>query len=190
MFAPVFHPAMKHAAAPRRDIGIRTVFNILGPLTNPARAGHILLGVPSPEIGEKIAAVLYRLGTKHSLVVHGNDGLDEISISDSSFVWDVSQDGTKEPYQVEPVTFGINKSAKSEIIGGSTEENAAIINRLFEGERGPRRDMVVVNAAAALVAGDVTDNMEHAAHIAQQAIDSGKAKDKLNMLVDTSRRIG
>ena len=113
MFAQVFHPAMKYAAPVRREIGIRTVFNILGPLTNPARVEHMLLGVPSEELGNKIAAVLYRLGTKHALVVHGQDGLDEISISGKSLVWDVTEDKLSPPYEVSPESFGFKKASNA-----------------------------------------------------------------------------
>jgi len=190
MFAPVFHPAMKYAAPTRREIGIRTVFNILGPLTNPARAEHMVLGVPSKELGDKIAAVLYRLGTKHSLVVHGTDGLDEITISGKSLLWDVTEDKLSEPYEISPGTFGFQEAEMSAILGGTPEENAAMLQHVLDGEPGALRDTVVMNAAAGLVAGNATDNLEKAARLAEVAIDSGRAKGKLNQLAELSQRLG
>ena len=137
MFAPIFHPAMKYAAAPRREIGIRTVFNILGPLTNPARAESQVIGVPSVEIGNKIALVLHRLGTKHSLVVHGIDGMDEISICGKSLVWEVNEHEVSPPYEVSPLDFGFKEATRAEIRGGKPEENAKMLRRILGGEKGP-----------------------------------------------------
>jgi len=190
MFAPVFHPAMKHAALPRREIGIRTVFNILGPLTNPARAEHTVLGVPGKEPGNKIAAVLHRLGTKHSLVVHGTDGLDEITISGKSLVWDVSKDALSEPYEISPGSFGFEEADRSELLGGTPEENAATLRRILDGETGALRNTVVMNAAAGLVAGNVTADLKNAVRLAEVAIDSGRAIGKLNQLAELSQRLG
>ena len=189
MFAQVFHPAMKHVALPRREIGIRTVFNILGPLTNPARAEHMLLGVPSEELGATIASVLNRLGTKHSLVVHGQDGLDEISISSKSLVWDVSKELLSPPYEISPENFGFPKARRSEIAGGTPQENAVTLRGILNGVKGSIRNMVVMNAAAALVAGDVTNNLDDAARITEKAIDNGKAKEKLDKLVELSQQL-
>ncbi len=190
MFATVFHPAMKHAAPTRREMGIRTVFNILGPLTNPARVEYMLLGVPSEELGNKIAAVLYRLGTKHSLVVYGLDGMDEISISGSSLVWDVSEDTLSPPYEVAPDNFGLKEASTAEIRGGTPEENAGAMRRLLDGEKGALRNAVVMNAAAALVAGNLTSDLKTGARLAEEAIDSGRAKEKLYKLVELSQSLG
>ena len=190
MFAPVFHPAMKYAAAPRRQIGIRTVFNILGPLTNPARAESQVIGVPSQELGSKIASVLHRLGTKHSLVVHGIDGMDEISISGKSLIWEVNQYGTSSPYQVSPQDFGFKEASLAEIKGGTPEENAEMLRRILGGDRGPRRDVVVMNTAAALVAGDRAPDLREGAGIAEEVIDSGQALEKLDRLVRLSQSLG
>jgi anthranilate phosphoribosyltransferase len=190
MFAPAYHPAMKYAAPVRKEIGIRTVFNILGPLTNPAGVEHMLLGVASEELGRKIAAVLYRLGTKHSLVVHGLDGLDEISISGKSLVWDVTTDKLSTPYEISPESFGFRKAKKSEIQGGTPAENAAALRRILEGVKSSLRDAVVINAAAALVAANVTADFKEAARLAGESIDSGQARDKLNKLVELSQRLG
>ncbi len=189
MFAPTFHPAMKYAATPRREIGIRTVFNILGPLTNPARAESQVIGVPLEELGEKIAFVLQRLGTKHSLVVHGRDGLDEISISGSSLVWDVNQDRVLPPFEVSPDNFGFERASMIEIKGGTTKQNAQILRDILNGERGAKRNIVVMNAAAALVAGNRASNLKEGARIAEEAIDTGRAQAKLDELVSLSHSL-
>ena len=189
MFAQVFHPAMKHAAPVRREIGIRTVFNVLGPLTNPAHVEHMLLGVPSEELGKKIAAVLYRLGTKHSLVVCGRDGLDEISISGKSLIWDITEDKLSPPYEVSPERFGFKKASNEEIKGGTPQENAEALWGLLEGKKSALRNAVVINAAAALIAGNVTSDRKEAARRAEEAIDSGQAGAKLNKLVELSQSL-
>jgi anthranilate phosphoribosyltransferase len=189
MFAQVFHPAMKYVALPRREMGIRTVFNILGPLTNPARVEHMLLGVPSEELGATIASVLNRLGTRHSLVVHGQDGLDEISISSKSLVWDVSKELVSPPYEISPQSLGFPEARRSEIAGGTPQENAVTLRGILNGVKGSVRNMVVMNAAAALVAGDVTTDLNDAARIADEAIDSGRAKAKLDKLVELSQQL-
>ena len=186
MFAPVYHPAMKYAAPVRREMGIRTVFNILGPLTNPARVEYMVLGVPSEELGKKIAAVLYRLGTKHSLVVHGKDGLDEISISGKSIIWDVTKEKLSPPYEVSPKSFGFEKADIADIKGGTPKENAAVLLNILDRKKSVRRNITVMNAAAALIAGNVTTNMKEAARQAEDAIDSGRAKEKLYSLVELS----
>ncbi len=190
MFAPVFHPAMKYATTPRREIGIRTVFNILGPLTNPAHAEAQVMGVPSRELGEKIALVLHRLGTKHALVVHGRDGMDEISISGKSLVWEVNEQGVSPPYEISPLDFGFKGADLAEIRGGKPEENAKMMRRLLSGEKGHRRDVVDMNAAAALVAGNQAPDLKEGARIAEEAIDSGRALEKLDGLVRLSRSLG
>jgi anthranilate phosphoribosyltransferase len=190
MFAPIFHPAMKYAAAPRREIGIRTVFNILGPLTNPARAESQVIGVASEELGNKIAAVLHLLDTRHSLVVHSLDGMDEISITGRSLVWEVNQTGVLPVKEVSPHHFGFNKAKLAEIKGGTPEENAEMVRRILGGEKGPRRDVVVMNAAAALVAGNRAPNFKEGARIAEEAIDSGQALEKLDGLVRLSQSLG
>ncbi len=189
MFAPAFHPAMKYAASPRREIGIRTVFNILGPLTNPARAESQVIGVPSRELGDKIASALHRLGTKHSLVVHSLDGVDELSVSSKSLVWEVGKRGLP-PYEVSPNDFGFKEASLDEIKGGSPEENATMLRRILAGERGPRRNVVVMNAAAVLVAGERASDLKEGARLAEAAIDSGKAKEKLEELVKLSQSLG
>jgi len=187
MLAPIFHPAMKFATAPRREIGIRTVFNILGPLTNPARAEFQVIGVPTIELGEKTALVLYRLGTKHALVVHGSSSMDEISISGKSLVWEVNQSGVSPPYEVSPQEFGFREASLAEIKGGTPEDNAKILRRILTGERGPKRDIVVMNAAAALVVSKKASDLREGASLAEEVIDSGQALEKLDALVRLSQ---
>jgi anthranilate phosphoribosyltransferase len=189
MFAPVFHPAMKYATAPRREIGIRTVFNILGPLTNPARAKFQVIGVPSKELGEKIAFVLHRLGTEHSLVVHGIDGMDEISISRKSLVWDVNQHRVLPPYEVSPDDFGFMKASITQIKGGTARQNAKILRGILSGEVGARRNIVIMNAAAALVAGNQASDLKEGASIAEKTLDSGQALAKLDELIKLSHSL-
>lgn len=189
MFAPIFHPATKYASAPRREIGIRTVFNILGPLTNPARAEFQVIGVPSKELGEKIAAVLHRLGTNHSMVVHGMDGTDEISISGGSLIWDVTEHGVSPSYEVYPEDFGFGKASMVAIKGGTPDENAKMLRRILNGEQGAKRNIVVMNAAAALAASNRASDLKEGACIAEEVIDKGNAQTKLDELIRLSQRL-
>jgi anthranilate phosphoribosyltransferase len=189
MFAPIFHPAMKYAAAPRREIGVRTVFNILGPLTNPAQARFQVIGVPSKELGEKIASVLRRLGTEHSLVVHGTDGMDEISISGKSLVWDVNHHRVSPPYEVSPDDLGFMKASMTQVKGGAARQNARILRGILSGEVGARRNIVIMNAAAALVAGNQASDLKEGVCIAEKTLDSGQALAKLNELIEFSQSL-
>lgn len=189
MLAPKYHPAMKYATAPRREIGIRTVFNILGPLTNPARAEAQVMGVPSRELGEKIALVLHRLGTKHALVVHGADGMDEISITGKSIVWEVTPRGPLPPYEVSPQLFGFRTASLTDIAGGTPQDNAQILRRIFEGERSPRRTIVTMNAAAVIVAANRASNLKEGVRLAEEGIDSGRAREKLEALIRLSQQL-
>ena len=189
MFAPSFHPAMKNAATPRREIGIRTVFNILGPLTNPAKVQFQVIGVPSKELGEKVASVLHRLGTNHSLVVHGMDGMDEISISGKSLIWDVNQHRVSPPYEVSPENFGFMKSSMTQIKGGTARQNAKILRGILSGEVGVRRNVVIMNAAAALVAGNQTSDLKEGVCMAEKALDSRIALAKLDELIEFSQSL-
>jgi len=190
MYAPAYHPAMKYAAPVRKELGIRTVFNILGPLTNPAGVQHILLGVPGAELVDKIASVLCRLGTRHGMVVHGKDGLDEISISGKSIVREVNGDRLSSAYEVSPESFGFKKADIAEIKGGTPSENAATIMCILDGEKGVPRDIVVINAAAALIAADVTADKKEAVKIAEESIDSKRAKNILERLKTLTQRMG
>jgi anthranilate phosphoribosyltransferase len=195
MFAPLFHPAMKFAAAPRREIGIRTIFNILGPLTNPALAQSQVLGVPGEELGAKMAQVLQRLGSKHALVVHSLNGMDEISVAGQSRVWEL-KDGKITEYQVSPQDFGLAAAGVETLAGGTPRENAAILRAVLEGEKGPRRDAVLMNAAAGIAVSQRTKNrsglpaLKEGAEIARETIDSGRALDKLEKLVTLSQSYG
>jgi anthranilate phosphoribosyltransferase len=190
MFAPIFHPAMKFAAAPRREIGIRTVFNVLGPLTNPAEAEYQVVGVPNAELGDKIAHVLFQLGTKHSLVVTGTDGIDEISISAKSLVWDVNPHRVLPPYEISPEDIGFEKARMAGIKGGTARQNAKILHNILSGEAGARRNIVVMNGAAALVAANRAPDLREGARIAEETIDSGRARAKLDELIQLTRRMG
>ncbi len=192
MFAPLFHPSMKFAAAPRREIGIRTIFNILGLLTNPALAESQVLGVPSEELGEKLAQVLLRLSSKHAIVVHGLNGMDEISVAGKSRVWEL-RDGKITDYYVSPQDFGLAAAGVETLVGGTPQENALILRSVLEGEKGPRRDAVIMNAAAGIVVGRRTKHssglpaLKEGAEIAKEAIDSGRALDKLERLIKLSQ---
>ena len=188
MFAPAYHPAMRHAAGPRREIGIRTVFNILGPLTNPAGASAQVIGVPSEEVGGKLAPALHRLGTGHALVVHGAGGVDELSISGPSTIWEVTGHGARPPYQVSAADLGLAAAGPDAIRGGPPQENADILRRVLRGEPGHRRDVVLMNAAAALVAGDVAPDLGAGVAMAREAIDNGRALAALESLIEVSQR--
>ncbi len=186
MFAPSFHPAMKYAAAPRREIGIRTVFNILGPLTNPAGARAQVLGVADGSLVEKLALVLQSLGCHHALVVHGEDGLDEITLSGKTQVCEL-KDGRIESYSVSPEDFGLAGAGLDSLRGGTAEENATLLRNILAGAPGPQRDVVLMNAAAALVAGDRVPSLEPGIDLASQALASGQALAKLEQLIEFSQ---
>ena len=189
MFAPAFHPAMRHAAPVRREVGIRTAFNILGPLTNPAGADYQLLGVADPTLGEKMAQVLRLLGTHHALVVHGEDGMDELTLGAPTQVWEVRQ-GEVRSYTVTPKEVGLPTVPAEELRGGTAEENAATLRRLFEGERGPLRDVVLFNSAAVLMVGGKAAELKEGIQLAVKAIDSGEAARRVQGLVELSQRLG
>jgi anthranilate phosphoribosyltransferase len=189
MFAPLFHPSMKFAAAPRRELGVRTVFNILGPLTNPALAEAQVLGVASENLGEKMVRVLKRLGAKRAFVVHGLNGLDEITVSGSSRLWELS-DGEISEYDVSPKDFGITEASVETLVGGTSEENAAILRAVLAGEKGPRRDAVVLNAAAGIALSSNSQGLpalKESVAVAIETIDSGQALQKLESLISLSR---
>jgi len=186
MFAQAFHPAMKHAAGPRREIGVRTVFNILGPLTNPAGATRQLLGVARAELAPKMAAVLLRLGSEHALVVHGEDGLDELSLSAESTVHEVRGGAVRE-YRVSPEQFGLRRAKPEAVKGGTAQENAAALREVLAGKAGPLRDIVVLNAGAALLAADAVAELGEGVRLAEKAIDSGAAAERLERFVEATR---
>ena len=178
MFAPIFHPSMRHAAVPRREIGIRTVFNILGPLTNPASAGAQVLGVADPSYGDKMARVLGRLGTNRAMVVYGEDGMDELSITGPTQVWELS-DGQVNSYTVTPEDAGLNRASLEDIRGGSLERNLELFRSVLQGVAGPAQDVVVLNAAATLAVEGTADDLRSGVSMAREAINSGAAREKL-----------
>jgi anthranilate phosphoribosyltransferase len=183
MFAPAFHKSMRHAAGPRKELGIRTIFNILGPLTNPANAKGQVLGVFDGRLTEPIANVLLNLGVERAMVIHGNDGLDEISVTDRTSVSEV-RGGKVGNYTITPEEFGVNRAKPEDLKGGDAQVNAHLILNVFNGEKGAKRDIVVVNAAAALYVGRKVDSMKDGIELAEQIIDSGKALSKVCELRD------
>jgi anthranilate phosphoribosyltransferase len=185
MLAPVFHPAMKFAAAPRKEVGIRTVFNILGPLTNPAGAGAQLLGVPEKGLTAKMAAVLKMLDCQHALVVHGEDGLDEITITGKTYVSELKK-GSVTNYEITPEEFGFSRAAPDSLKGGSATDNAGLLRNILSGRKGPQRDIVLMNTAAALMAGDKVATFKQGIALAGAAIDNGTALQKVEELVKFS----
>lgn len=182
LFAPLYHGAMRHAAKPRRELGIRSIFNMLGPLTNPAGANCQLLGVYAPELTEMFAQALRLLGTRRALVVHGHDGLDEISVCAPTRVTEL-KDGAVRTYDLTPEQLLGRQAQREEIAGGEASVNAAITRSILNGEKGPKRDITVVNAAAALIAAGVAADFPQAIQVAEAALDEGKALEKLEALV-------
>ncbi|HYB20704.1 MAG TPA: anthranilate phosphoribosyltransferase [Thermodesulfobacteriota bacterium] len=189
LFAPTFHPAMKHAVGPRKEIGIRTVFNLLGPLTNPAGATVHLLGVYREDLTRPVAEVLKSLGSKAAFVVHGIDHSDEISITGKTIISRL-QDGAIEDYQIEPEDAGLKKAKLEAIRGGKPNENAYMIKKILAGEDGPRRDAVLLNAAAVFVASGKVSGLKEGVKMARESIDSGKAKKKLEDFIRFSGQRG
>ncbi|MFC1983460.1 anthranilate phosphoribosyltransferase [Chloroflexota bacterium] len=188
MFAPVFHPAMKYAAAPRREIGIRTVFNILGPLTNPAGAKAQLLGVADEMLVEKLVSALQGLGCDHALVVHGEDGLDEITVTAETRVCEL-KDGGIRSYSISPEDFGLSRASLDSLKGGTLDENATMLRSILAGAPGPQRDAVLMNAAAVLLAGDKVETLQQGIDLAREVIDSNQAQAKLEQLIEFSQSL-
>ncbi len=188
LFAPLFHPAMKYAVGPRREMGIRTIFNILGPLTNPADAKRQILGVFANKLTEALAMVLGNLGAIDAVVVHGEDGLDEISISGRTKV-SRFKDGKVENFYIKPEDFGIWESKIEHLRGGNKEDNAAITLSILKGEEGPRREIVLMNSAVALMAAGKTEDFKTAFSMAADSIDSGRASRKLEALKRVSNSL-
>jgi anthranilate phosphoribosyltransferase len=188
MFAQAFHPAMKHVAAARREIGVRTVFNLLGPLTNPAGATCQVIGVPRPDLVETIATVMQRLGSRRALVVHGEDGFDEISICGPSKVAELTPDGVR-TYAVQPEDVGLARHDIAALRGGSPAQNAAEMKLVLEGAGGALRDFALINASAALVAWGSADGLRAGVEQAAESIDSGAAAEKLHAFVVATTRV-
>lgn len=186
MFAQAFHPAMRHAGPVRREIGIRTVFNILGPLTNPAGAQSMLVGVAFQELSQKMANVLRLLDTQHSIIVHGDGGLDEMTLSGDTSVWEVNQ-GQVSNWTLSVANTGLPVTPIQAVRGGDKVANAATMRALLGGEGGPVRDYVLLNSAGVLLCGDLVSNIRDGVQLAAQTIDSGAAKDRMESMIEVSQ---
>jgi anthranilate synthase/phosphoribosyltransferase len=186
LFAPLYHPAFKNIMGPRRELGFRTVFNMMGPMLNPAKVQSQVMGVFSPELTELAAQVLGNLGVKHALVVHGNDGIDELTLTTGTKVTELKE-GWMRTWNFDPDEYGFDYCKPKDLKGGSAEDSAGIIRRILSGEKGFRRDVVVINAAAAILAADIAPDFQEAIAKAKESIDSGKAKDCLDKLVEFSK---
>ena len=187
-FAPSFHPSMRHAMPARRELGVPTVFNFLGPLTNPAGAAHQTVGVSDPVMAPKVAGVLARLGTAHALVFHGDQGLDELSTTGPSQVWEVT-DGTVRQWTLDPAELGFAPATLGDLAGGDLDRNRAIADEVLDGRPGAKRDIVVLGAAAALVAADLEFAWPDAVERASAAIEDGSAAQVLQRWVATSKKL-
>ncbi len=186
LFAPNMHPAMKYAMLARKQIGERTIFNIMGPLCNPAGATHQLIGVFAPGLTETLAKVLGNMGTIHALVVHGKDGLDEITTTTSTIISEF-HNGILNNYEIAPEDFGFKKTGSEDLLGGNISDNVQIMLEVFNGKPGSKRDIVLVNAAAALYAADGAKSIKEGINLASESIDSGRALKKLALLKEYSR---
>ncbi|MCZ6623106.1 MAG: anthranilate phosphoribosyltransferase [Deltaproteobacteria bacterium] len=185
LFAPLLHEAMKYAVQPRREIGIRTIFNLLGPLTNPAAATHQLIGIYDGQLTSLIAQVLKNLGTLRAMVVHGEEGLDEVSLCGPTRVSEL-RDGQLSNYTLLPEELGLKRCRLEDLHGGSPEECAAVLRGVLRGQKGPKRDMVLLNGGAALYVSGAVDSIAEGMRLATESIDSGKAQEKLELLVQMS----
>jgi anthranilate phosphoribosyltransferase len=189
MFAQKFHPAMRYVGPVRREIGIRTAFNVLGPLTNPAHAEYQVLGVASVALAEKLARALSRMGTRHALVVHGTDGVDELSLTAPSIVWEVRAGEAPRRFEVAPESVGLTRAPREAVLGGSVAENVATVRGILAGEiGGPKRDIVLLNAAAALLAAERAADLAEGVAIARESLDSGAARQRMETMARVSRR--
>jgi anthranilate phosphoribosyltransferase len=184
-FAPRFHPAMRHAGPPRRELGIATAFNFLGPLANPAGVRRLMIGVADPSMAERMVGVLASRGSERVLVVHGDDGLDELTVSTTSQVVEL-RDGKVRDYAVDPKELGITPAPTEALVGGDPATNATLARRVLAGDAGPHRDVVCLNAGAGLVVAGIADDLAHGLQAAQVAIDSGGAAAALDRLVAVS----
>jgi len=186
LFAQNYHLAMKYVAPVRRELGIRTVFNILGPLTNPAGASMQVMGVYDSELVKPLAQVLQNLGVRRAMVVYGQDGLDEISLSDPTTVCEEQADGTFSSYVLTPEEFGFRRCRREDLVGGTPEENAEITRRILNGEKGPKREAVLLNAGAGLYIGGKAAALKDGVALAAELIDNGSAKRKLEEFIKES----
>jgi anthranilate phosphoribosyltransferase len=189
LFAPLYHGAMRYAAKARKEVGLRSIFNMLGPLTNPAGANCQLLGVYSPELTEMFAHALQLLGAKRAFVVHGHDGLDEISVCAPTRISEL-KDGLIRTYDISPEQFFSEQALPADLLGGNPEENAQITRNILNGEKGPKRNVVLINAAAALVAAGQAEDLKQGIRMAETAIDDGAAAKKMEALIKYSQENG
>jgi anthranilate phosphoribosyltransferase len=188
MFAQKFHPAMRYVGPVRREIGIRTVFNVLGPLTNPARARHQVLGVAAPALAEKLARALVRLDTAHALVVHGHGGLDELALSGPNTVYEVRAGQDLRRYEVTAAELGLRPAPTEEVLGGDLARNVGMVRGVLNGEeRGAPRDIVLLNAAAALLAADRAGDLREGLELARTSLEQGRAQERLGRMVAASQ---
>jgi anthranilate phosphoribosyltransferase len=185
LFAPNYHSSMKNVASVRTELGIRTVFNILGPLINPGEVKSQVLGVYDSSLTLVMAEVLRKTGSERAMILHGSDGLDEITISGKTKVAEL-KDGVITEYEIDPRDYGIDISPLESVSGGDARENAVIMKEILEGKKGPQRDIVILNSAAALYIGKAAKNFEEGVEIAKEIIDSGKAMNKLEKLIKYS----
>ena len=188
MFAQIFHPSMKFAAAPRKELGIKTVFNILGPLTNPANANHQIIGVYNPSVGNLMAEVLKILGSSRAMIVHSADGIDEISLWDKTKIWELKNNEISN-YEITHEDFGLNKINISELKVSSPEESVKIIQNILSGEKSAARDVALANAAAGLLIAGKVDSLIKGVEMAKKSIDSGNALNQLNKLIQISNEL-
>lgn len=188
LFAPLYHRAMKHCAKPRAELGIRTLMNIMGPLANPARATIQILGVYDQVLTEKIAQVLLRLGTHHCFVLHGMDGLDEISLTSRTAIAE-GKKGRVLSYSIGPEDFGLQPVSPQELLGGNPEDNAQIIRDIFRGRKGPKRDIVLINAAPAFIACRKATSLREGFEEAGRVVDNGAAFEKLDKLISLTKKL-
>ncbi len=188
LFAPALHPAMKHAIGPRKEMGIRTIFNVLGPLTNPAGARKQVIGVFDKTLTVKIAGVLKNLGSERAFVVHGLDGIDEITITGNTYISEL-KDGNVNNYELNPEDFGIERGSIDDIKGGYVAENVKTVFLILKGEKSARRDIAILNAAAAIICGGAANDFKDGIKKAANSIDSGAALEKLNRLIEYTTRM-
>ncbi|MGI8643475.1 MAG: anthranilate phosphoribosyltransferase [Thermomicrobiales bacterium] len=190
MYAPAFHPAMRFVGPARKEMGIRTLFNVLGPLTNPAGARHQLIGVGHPDIAPKLAEVLRVLGSAHAVLVHAEEGLDELGLNGRSVVTDYDvRRGTVDTYTIQPSQFGLPTASQADLAGGDVKQNVEITRRILNGEDGPKRAVTILNAGAGLYAADAVENFEAGIAMATRALESGAALEKLDALVGFTQQL-
>jgi anthranilate phosphoribosyltransferase len=185
-FAPTFHPAMRHAGPARRELGVRTVFNVLGPLANPGRVRRQALGVGAASLAPLMVRVLKDLGHERALVFYGEDGLDELTTTGRSRVFQLKE-GSVSEYELDPRDLGLSRSRSEDLLGGTPPENASLLRQVLDGETGPRRDVVLLNAAAAVLAAGRADDWPHALTVARESLESGRARQVLDLMVETSK---